>query len=543
MTVVVSGTGRAGRRAELADVTAAGEPAVGHERGVGSQPKPGAPRQPVARDPVNGEVHDTVVVHVDVRDGPRGPVAIEAVAGDQRRGGERRTVVDRPPGAVLGEEVDAGLGGIHGPTLSRIRIILIYSWGMSAPTPDTADVCIVGAGPQGLAVALHLVQAGAPAPVVVDPSGRWMAAWDRQFAAYEIPHLRSPGVHHPGGQAGDWGTYRAGRNVAGIGRYDFPQTGCFADFCRELVAAAGIADAVRADRATEVVADGPDAAEVRLASGARIGARRVVVATNPRRPRIPPALAGLVDPVGPVRHSSSVDLARADVDRRTVVVAGGGLTAFHLVAGAVVRGAVVHLLARRPLRVSDFDASPGWLGPKYLHDFWAVFDAAARRAIALAARDGGSVTPAAFARIRELTAQGRLRVWEQVEIASAASGPAGVDLDLARGGVPAGTLRADEVWLATGGEPSIDSDPVLRALEREWRAPICDGLPVLRPDLRWADTPVHVAGALAMIELGPAAGNLWGARQAAVRIASSVLGRDVDEHGSLVVPPAAVRSG
>mgnify|MGYP000730929228 FL=1 len=33
--------------------------------------------------------------------------------------------------------------------------------------------------------------------LVVDPSGRWMAQWDKQFSALQIPFLRSAFDAHP----------------------------------------------------------------------------------------------------------------------------------------------------------------------------------------------------------------------------------------------------------------------------------------------------------------------------------------------------------
>ena len=70
------------------------------------------------------------------------------------------------------------------------------------------DIAVVGAGPQALTLITHLLQkhkrmrerlsAGfSPGFQVFDPSGAWLTRWNRQFAAQEIPHLRSPAVHHP----------------------------------------------------------------------------------------------------------------------------------------------------------------------------------------------------------------------------------------------------------------------------------------------------------------------------------------------------------
>ncbi|NEQ53679.1 MAG: lysine N(6)-hydroxylase/L-ornithine N(5)-oxygenase family protein, partial [Leptolyngbya sp. SIO3F4] len=70
----------------------------------------------------------------------------------------------------------------------------------AAALPETIDLAIVGAGPQALTLVTHLLrkkQTMGNRFVVLDPSGQWLQQWQHQFAAYEIPHLRSPVVHHP----------------------------------------------------------------------------------------------------------------------------------------------------------------------------------------------------------------------------------------------------------------------------------------------------------------------------------------------------------
>lgn len=61
------------------------------------------------------------------------------------------------------------------------------------------DVLVVGAGPHALTLAAYLAgqRSGASRLRVVDPSGRWLDRWHHQMAAYAIPVLRSPSVHHP----------------------------------------------------------------------------------------------------------------------------------------------------------------------------------------------------------------------------------------------------------------------------------------------------------------------------------------------------------
>jgi hypothetical protein len=53
---------------------------------------------------------------------------------------------------------------------------------------------------QALSLVTHLLQRKKSMRnwfVVHDPAGDWMQQWQHQSAAFEIPHLRSPAVHHP----------------------------------------------------------------------------------------------------------------------------------------------------------------------------------------------------------------------------------------------------------------------------------------------------------------------------------------------------------
>lgn len=66
--------------------------------------------------------------------------------------------------------------------------------------PETIDIAIIGAGPQALTLVTHMLQKKATLRrriVVLDGAGQWMQQWHHQFAAFEIPHLRSPAAHHP----------------------------------------------------------------------------------------------------------------------------------------------------------------------------------------------------------------------------------------------------------------------------------------------------------------------------------------------------------
>ena len=67
-------------------------------------------------------------------------------------------------------------------------------------TQRQTDIAIIGAGPQALTLVTHTLQKKDKLRSriqIFDPSGTWMTRWHQQFAAQEIPQLRSPAVHHP----------------------------------------------------------------------------------------------------------------------------------------------------------------------------------------------------------------------------------------------------------------------------------------------------------------------------------------------------------
>jgi cation diffusion facilitator CzcD-associated flavoprotein CzcO len=361
-----------------------------------------------------------------------------------------------------------------------------------------ADVVVIGAGPHGLAATLHLLEARQDLRgriTVLDPSGRWLSAWHDRFARLGIDRLRSPVVHHPSPDPFALRSFlhRAER----FGRYELPSTDGFARGCRQMIERADLHDAVTPERALAVV---PDDGGLRVVTDAgSLLAEHVVLASGGGVPVVPPWADGAV-------HAEHLDVRTAAVDGADVVIVGGGLTAAHLALGAVARGADrVTITCRRPLRLAMFDVDPSWLGPKALRGFHAEPDPAVRLATVRAVRDGGSV-PAWIGDL--IDAEPRIRVCVLPD-----------DADFA-----AALGAADVGWLATGTRYDACADPVLGPLLDRTGTPSVDGVPVLGPGCRLRGAPVHVLGRGAWLCLGPAAGNLWGARVGAIEVVRSLVG-------------------
>ena len=76
--------------------------------------------------------------------------------------------------------------------------------------------------------------------------------------------------------------------------------------------------------------------------------------------------------------------------------------------------------------------------------------------------------------------------------------------------------------LATGFGKRVPGDGLVGKIAAAFDLDVApDGYPVPDASLRWSDSQIFVAGALAELELGPSARNLAGARLAAERIVAA----------------------
>ncbi|PZO15528.1 MAG: FAD-dependent oxidoreductase [Leptolyngbya foveolarum] len=395
------------------------------------------------------------------------------------------------------------------------------------------DIAVIGAGPQALTLVTHLLQkkkkmrdrlnAGlAPGFRVFDPSGSWLAQWHRQFAAQEIPHLRSPAVHHPDCNPHTLLSFADKRQDELYSPYNRPGTELFQDFCETVIDRWHLRDQVTK---AQVVGLTPQNGRFRLtlADGQRAIARRVVVATGAATAKMPDWTRQVCGDYPPERlcHAQSVYLpALPTLTGETVLIIGGGLTSAHLAMGALKRGARVLLMGRRPFKEKIFDAEPGWLGPKYLKGFDAEPDWHKRWHMIQQARDGGSLTPEALTRLRKLSRESRVSLYEQCQVTKAVwqGDHWQVQCDNLASHDCFAHQPIDRIWLATGTQLDITSHPILEEVLAQYPIEIVNGLPVLDEHLRWPGCDLFLMGPWAALQVGPVARNLFGAKLACDRI-------------------------
>ncbi len=382
------------------------------------------------------------------------------------------------------------------------------------------DIAIIGAGPHALTLATHLLQKRKEMRgkfVVFDPSGQWLSQWSQQFAAQEIPHLRSPAVHHPDPDPYSLRRFAQNRGDELFPPYDLPGTKLFEEFCRETIARWHLENAVIPGKVTAVEPLSESRGfRLEREGDSPVMARRVVMATGGGRPSFPDWVQQIETDYPPHRlcHSQSVDLRQLNLRGDRLLIIGGGLTSGHLALGATSRGAKVTLMIKRRLQEKLFDAEPGWLGPKYLKGFVAESDWSQRWKLIQQARDGGSMTPEVATRLRRESRNGSLVIQEECQVVRAVWN-AGEWQIVCNDGT---TYTCDRIWVATGTTVDITAEPLFESVLAAYPIPLVKGLPVLDEHLRWPGCELFVMGALAALQVGPVARNLSGARMASDRI-------------------------
>ncbi|AFY47647.1 hypothetical protein Nos7524_1781 [Nostoc sp. PCC 7524] len=389
--------------------------------------------------------------------------------------------------------------------------------------PPKIDLAIIGAGPHALTFVTHLLQKRPKMQgrfLVFDPSGRWLNRWQQQFAALEIPHLRSPAVHHPDPNPFALRKFAESRPQELFPPYDLPGTQLFADLCHDVIQRWDVEDVVVPAKVTRLQ---PlhQRWQMWLQDGTSIIARRVVLATNNSQIQIPDWVnqIALEYPQDKLCHSQHIDLRQLHLTGERVLIVGGGLTSGHLAVGAISRGAKVHLIMRRQLQAKLFDAEPGWLGPKYLKGFFAESDYQQRWQMIQQARNGGSMTPAIATQLRRAVGAGHAIIDEDCQIVAAQWLGNHWQVKCNDGN----EYECDRIWLSTGSKFDVIAEPLLAEIFHAYPIPVVNGLPVLDSCLRWPSCELFLMGGLAALQVGPTARNLSGARMASEKIVPAII--------------------
>ena len=389
------------------------------------------------------------------------------------------------------------------------------------------DLAIIGAGPHALTLITYLLQKRQKIRskiAVFDPSGKWMSQWEDQFAALEIPHLRSPAVHHPDPNPFALRKFAESRSNEFFPPYDLPGTRLFNDFCKDVIRRWDLENIVLGERITRIQPlHNPLMSQFRLwlGSGKSILARRVVLASGSSQQNIPDWVSEINQnyPEDKLCHSHAIDLRQLHLANEKVLIIGGGLTSGHLAIGAVSRGAFVQISMRRQLQEKIFDADAGWLGPKYLKGFFAELSFEKRFEMIQKARNGGSMTPAIVTQLRRQGHNGKLRIQENTQVV----GAQWIDNQWLVKFTDGKQERFNRIWLSTGTRFDVNSEPLLKEVLQAYPIPAINGLPILDDNLQWRGCSLFIMGGLAALQIGPTARNLSGARMASEKMLKAII--------------------
>jgi FAD-dependent urate hydroxylase len=388
---------------------------------------------------------------------------------------------------------------------------------------DVHDVAVVGAGPQGLAVAAHLRAAGCELAVFGEPLGFWKHHMPDRMMLRSMP--RASSISEPD-RALTFPRFAVEHGVTDvpIPIDEFVRYG--ESFQKTLVP-----DLDR--RAVSEIRPLDHGFVLLLDDGADVTARRVVVAAGvagfsfipPRFRALPPSL---------VTHTFD----HTSFDRfagRRVVVVGGGQSALESAALLHEAAADIEVLVRRPSvrwlrelpaddhttlaqRFHDVVTPPTGVGPPGLN--WVVGVPELFRSLPPELRGYVSrraIPPAGADWLRRRLDTVPIRTGRRVT--AAAKTATGVRLSL-----DDGTERAaDHVLLATGYAPDVGRYPFL-APELRQRITTAAGYPVLGPGFESSVPGLHFVGAPAAHSYGPIMRFVVGSAYTAPVVAARVTG-------------------
>lgn len=398
---------------------------------------------------------------------------------------------------------------------------------------------------------------------VIDPAKSWLQEWKGRGEVLNIEFLRSPAFLSPDYNNNAAITHFASKNcredelkdveiprdaskelrsLIDAGLFKLPSSALFNDFCDEIVKS--LPHTFISSCVNEIKKRGDGAYDVIFGAEGILEAKHVIFALGPScTTKIPRQLDSVYEQCKRLTNNRMIhsfswqDLQSLPLKQETVVIVGGGLSAIQAANLASQRGSRrVILLSRRKLRARLYDLSIEWFNTRAgwrahnqkregckkfrMYEFYDT-PKCERREWSYRAKDGATIPNYYLDEFNNSVKEGKIDHFiDEIEAGELISDGKVVALTLRQN--RAEQIFADRVILATGSNLDVNGVPLLMNITENFKLPLVDGLPDLDEDLQWGEENFSVVGALAMMQIGPEAGNLSGCRRCAERCASSL---------------------
>ncbi|KAK5609348.1 hypothetical protein CRENBAI_011327 [Crenichthys baileyi] len=167
-------------------------------------------------------------------------------------------------------------------------------------------------------------------------------------------------------------------------------------------------------------------------------------------------------------------------------------------------------------------------GQAYLRQFYNEHSLHKRLAMIRQARKGGAITPEAYIYLQPFIQSGQvqLKTFCQVNEASWCYRSQTWNLSLSTGDHWTG----DMIWLATGCKLDVKQDPLLAEVMKNFPIQVVDGWPCILETLQWTEgCPLYLMGQYSALQVGPHAVNLAGGQAAGMRIAKDIIHHHIQD--------------
>lgn len=368
---------------------------------------------------------------------------------------------------------------------------------------------IIGGGLHAATIAIKLRSKGLKSDrlKIIDPHHNLCEQFNNYTKRIDMPYLRSPCVHHVHPNPFHLRQYAKKMHYThpAYGPYKRPNRDMFMDHTHELIHHFELNQSHIQSYVNKIEKDDKQWL-IQLSNNEWIHTDNLIIAFGCNH-----------EPYTPKLFVQQPDISHVfDNDesyyQETSHVVGSGISAAHLCLRLLKENNnKIHLWTNKHIDVHDFDADPGWLGPKNMTSFNAIESSEQRFDIIKRERHRGSMPKELELRLKKYIKQNRLNMHIN-EL---------TDIQQHHICTEKYCLRYDHILLATGFKESIMQQLIIKHLTNHFQAPITScGLPYISPTLEWLPN-LFVTGGLADLVLGPFARNIMGGREAALRIAEA----------------------